>query len=215
MNECLNTPKYLRNYKCENREVKMYRAKYDTTTGTFKGSCETLGYIMVRGDPQEYFLDHGYFKQNSKILHSYYKKRIQNSFSGTFFNRHRIQYETGALQTTYSNVCYFLPSTTDRIEEINRHMRSVHLSLIDIPENTFEAEDGVKFDPSQLDCKYPEKQKITKAVVKMLKNIIDISNVNLVKNSDGLLSKRTVNEEVKWVGKDKKRFSEGRYKMSY
>ena len=34
---------------------------------------EPLVYI-VRGDPQEHFLDCGYSKQNSKILHSHYKK---------------------------------------------------------------------------------------------------------------------------------------------
>ena len=193
----------------------MYRPNYDTVTRTFQGLYETLGYIMVRGDPQEHFLDYEYNKQNSKILHSHYKKRIPNSFSGTFFNRHRIQYESGALQTTYSNVYYFLLSTTDRGEEINRHMGSVQLSPIDISEKTFEIEDNVQSDPSKLDYECPEKEKITRGVVKMLKKIIDISNVNLVKNAAGLLSKLNVNEEVEWVGKDKKRVSDGRYKMSY
>ena len=84
---------------------------------------------------------------------------------------------------------YFLPSTTDRIEEINRHMGSVHLPPIDVPEKKFEVEDGVKFGPSKLDYECPEKEKITKAAVKVLKKIIDISKENLVKNSDGLLSK--------------------------
>ena len=162
-----------------------------------------LGYIMVKGDPQEHFLDYGYSKQNSKILHSHYKKCIPSSFNRTFFNRHRIQYESGALQTTYSNIHYFLPSTTDRVEEINRHMGPINLLPIDIPEKTFEVEDNVQFDPSKLDYECPEKEKITGAVVKMLKKITDISNANLVKNTDGLLSKLNVNEEVEWVGKAK------------
>ena len=167
MNECLNPPEDLQNYKCEDREIKMYRLNYDTVTRTFQGLYETLSYIMVRGDPQEHFLDYAYSKQNSKILHSNYKKRIPNSFSETFFNRHRIQYEPGALQTTYSNVYYFLPSTTDRVEEINRHMGSVHLSPINISEKTFEIEDNFQSDPSKLEYECPEK--ITRAVVKMLK----------------------------------------------
>ena len=33
-------------------------------TGTFQGLYETLGYIMVRGDPQEHVLEYGYSKQN-------------------------------------------------------------------------------------------------------------------------------------------------------
>ena len=151
---------------------------------------------MVRGDPQKHFLDYGYSKQNSKTLHSHYEKRIPSSFSGTFFNRHRFQYESGALQTTYSNVYYFLPSTTDKVEEINKHMRSINLLPIDIPEKTSEVEDNVQFDPSKLYYECPEKEKITRAVVKILKKIIDISNANLVKNADGLLSKLNVNEEV-------------------
>ena len=73
------------------------------------------------------------------------------------------------MQTTYSNVYYFLPSTTDSIKEINTHMGYVHSSPIDICESTFEVEDGVKFDPSKLDYECPEKQKITKTVVKILK----------------------------------------------
>ena len=148
-------------------------------------------------------------------MHSHYKKRIPSSFSGTFSNRPRIQYESGALQTTYSNLYYFLLSTTDRVEDINRHMGSINLLPIDIPEKRFEVEDNVHFDPSKLDYECPEKKKITQAVVKMLKKIIDISNANLVKNVDGLLSKRNINEEFEWVGMDKKRLPDGRYKMSY
>ena len=52
-------------------------------------------------------------------------------------------------------------------------------------------------------------------MVKILKKIIEISNSDLVKNADGLLSKRNVDEEVEWIGEDKKRLPEGRYKMSY
>ena len=83
------------------REVIMYRPRYDPVTGTFLSLYETLGYIMVRADPQEYFLDYGHSKQNSKILHSHYKKRVPSSFSGTFFNRYSIQFKSGALQSIF------------------------------------------------------------------------------------------------------------------
>ena len=139
-------------------------------TETFQGLYETLGYIMVRGDPQDHFLDYEYSKQNSKILHSHYKKRILSSFGGTFFNRHRIQFESSAFQTTFSNVCYFLTSTTDRIKDINKHMGSVYLSPIDIPKNAFEVQSHVQFDPSKFDFECQEKEKNCQVVVKMLKN---------------------------------------------
>ena len=137
VNECLSPPEDLHSYECGNREVKMYRPKYDKMTGVFLGLYETLGYVMVRGDPQEHFLDYGFCKKNSKILHSHYKKRILSSFSGTFFNRHRIQHESGSFQgLTFSNTYCFLPSTTYRVEEINRHVGSANLTPTDIPENT-------------------------------------------------------------------------------
>ena len=110
-----------------------YRPKYDKMMGVFLGLYETVGYIMVRGDPQEHFLDYGFCKKNSKILHSHYKKHIPNSFSGTFFNCHIIQYESGAFQgLTFSNSYYFLPRSTDRVEQINKHMGSVNLTQIHI-----------------------------------------------------------------------------------
>ena len=34
----------------------MYRPRYDTVTGQFLGLHETLGYITVRGDANEWFL---------------------------------------------------------------------------------------------------------------------------------------------------------------
>ena len=69
--ECINPPPHLQNYKDQDKEVIMYRPRYDTVTDTFLGLYETLGYIMFRGDPQEHFLYYGNSKQNSKILDSH------------------------------------------------------------------------------------------------------------------------------------------------
>ena len=105
-NEGINLPADIENYVCKEREVKMYRACYNAVLGRFQGLCETLGFIVVRGDPEKHFLDYGYNKQNSKILCSYHKRRIPSFFSGTFFNQHKLQFESGGSQTTYSNVYY-------------------------------------------------------------------------------------------------------------
>ena len=113
---------------------------------------------MVLGDADEHFLDYGYSKQHSKILHSFYKKRMANSFLGTFFNRHKIQHKSGALQTDFSRIYYFLPGITDCVEEINRHMGSVNLLPIDISEETLEV-DGMPLDLSKLDYNNPDKEK--------------------------------------------------------
>ena len=207
VNECGNPSENLQDYKCQNREVIMYRPRYDTVTDTFCRLCETLGY--------EHFLDYGYSKQNSKILHSHYKKRIPSSFSGTFFNRHQIQFESGTLQSTFSNLYFFLPSTTVRVEDINQYVGSVNLSPIDMLEKTFVVEENISFDPLKLDFECPEKEKIAKAVVKMLKKNHRCVNAILVKKADSLLSKKNINEEVEWIDKDKKCLPDNRYKMSY
>lgn len=67
---------------------------------------------------------------------------MPNSFCDTFFNRHRIQYESGAFANNeFSNVYFFLPSITDRSEETNRYiMGSVNLVPIDIEEDSYKVE---------------------------------------------------------------------------
>ena len=111
----------------------------------------------------EYFFDYGYSKENSKTLYSMHKMKIPKSFSVTIFNQHRIQYESGAMDTEFSKTYFFLPSTTDRIVNINRYMNSVNLIPIDIHQHEFEVDDG-DFDPSKLGFDNPDRKKIRKAV---------------------------------------------------
>ena len=134
---------------------------------------------------------------------------------GHNFNRHKVQFESGGLQTTYSKVYYFLPSTTDRSEKINRHLGSVNLSPIDVPENTFETENNVALDPSKLDMNCPEKEVMTQAVVRILQKIADFPNSNLIQNADGLLSRKSTNIDVERFGQLKQRLSPNKYKTSY
>lgn len=94
-------------------------------------------------------------------------------------------------------------------------MGSVNLLPIDIAEDNFEIEGNVSFDSPKLDYENPDKVKISEAVVKMLKRIIELSNANLKKTADGLLAKLPVDKNIEWVGKDKKQLPDNRYKMSY
>lgn len=48
-------------------------------------------------------------------------------------------------------------------------MGSVNLSPVDIPENSFEAENNIAFDPSKLDFSCQEKKVMSTVVAKMLK----------------------------------------------
>ena len=80
VNEALNPPEDLSTYNFKEREVQIYRPRYDPVKGTFRGLYETFGYIMVRGDADEHFLDISYSKKDSKILHSFHRKACLTVF---------------------------------------------------------------------------------------------------------------------------------------
>ena len=94
---------------------------------------------------------------------------------------------------------------TDRNKTINQHLNSINLTPIDIPEKLFEVDGNFAFDLQNLILRVTKKKK-TNAVLKMLRKIADISNSCIVKNFDGLLSKKTTEMEVEWIGKLKKDF---------
>ena len=107
------------------------------------------------------------FQNKIKEFHTLITKNVY-FLVGYFFNRHRIQYESGALNTNILQILQiFLPSITDCVGEINKHMGWVILLPIDISGESFEL-DGILFNPSKLDYDNPDKEKMTQAVVKML-----------------------------------------------
>ena len=139
--------------------------------------------------------------------------KIPNGFSGTIFHRHRIQIESGALNTDSPNIYFFFPSTSSRIEDINKYMGSVNLVSIDIQEDNFEIEERT-FDLSKLDFDNPEKHKMRVAVLRVFRKVEDLSNFNLVKNADRLLATRPINKNIEWVG-ESGRVPENLYALSY
>ena len=171
----LNSPEDLKNYELKSNEVKIIKPKYDPISGEFLRLVECLGYLTVRGDEQEHCFDCGYNKENSKILYTMHKMKIPNSFSTTIFNRNRIQYESGAFSETDFSVFIFLPSTTDRVQEINKYIGSVNLSPINIEISGF----GDIFDPFKLDYANPGKESTRESVLKVLKKVVDLSNQSL------------------------------------
>ena len=113
-------------------EVRMVRPKYNPETDEFLGLYETAGFMVVRGSPEEIFFNYGYDKEKSKVLYLHYRRIISNSFSSTIFNLHRIMIERGEADAEFSNIYFFLPSGTDRSEEINKYLNNVSISPIDV-----------------------------------------------------------------------------------
>lgn len=59
---------------------------------------------------------------------------------------------------------------------------------------------GTSFDPSKLDLYGPDKKLMRNAVEECLRHISDVSNSDIVRSADGLLSRREVDVPVDWVG---------------
>ena len=116
-------------YVLKENEVKIVRPKYNPETGEFLGLYETVGFMVVRGSPEEVFLNYGYDKEKSKVLYSHYRRRILNYFSGTIFNRHRVMSESGEADAKFSNIFFPLPSITDRNKEINKYLNEQCLNF--------------------------------------------------------------------------------------
>ena len=96
--------------------------------------------------------------------------------------------ESGEVEDDSSKIYFFLPAIADRLEEINQYLNNISISPIDISQKQLDTWSGAKFDPSKLDLFGLEKNTMSDAVVKCLKHINDISNGNIVRNADGVLS---------------------------
>ena len=212
--EAMNPPNDIKNYKVKNPEVKHLRPKYNPETGEFLGISETIGFLVVRGDPFEVFLNYGYNLEKSKILYSTFRKKNPSSFCGTMFNRQKQLVESGEVDLKMSQLLFYLPSITDRSEEINQYLKNVNISPFDVTQKQLDIWAGLTFMPNKLEMSDLETSKMEQAVVKSLEHTPGVSNTNLVCNTDGLLCRKSSSSEVECVDGVKRVIPE-KYKISY
>ena len=120
-------------------------------------------------------------------MSSVQKRKITNAFKGTLFNNFKYRSEAFALPADKSNVYFFLRTTLDRSEEINRYFNSVKLSPIDVEEG-FISDSRIIFDPSKLNINNPQKKIFSEAIIQKMKLVAKISNYNIVRNAQCFLS---------------------------
>ena len=133
-----------------------------------------LALITIRNDPQEQFFNYGYNKENDKVLYSTRKLKIPNSVKTTIFGQHRMQYEGGVFDgEKHSNIYFYLPSTVDRNEKINKYLHSVHLKPFAV--NPADIAQG--FNPTDPNLK-------RSAVVEYMKRVVLQNSQNLKRNAD-------------------------------
>ena len=76
------------NYEFQENEVLLLVSLYNTENGCFKGLRKLLGYITVRGDPDEQFYSYGFDDEWSKVLCASVRQPLPNIFQGTAFKKH-------------------------------------------------------------------------------------------------------------------------------
>ena len=213
--EASNRPEDMSTYILKENEVKMVRTKYNSETGIFLGLYETVVFVVVKGSPEEVSFNYGYHKDKSKVLYSHLRRRIPKSFSGTIFNRHRAMIETGENDSEFSGIYFFLPSITDRSEDINKYLKNVSISPNDITQKQFNDWAGCEFNPAKLDLFGADKTIMSAAVTQCVRHINDISNSNLVRNADTFLSQKEIEVPVGWIRDSKKRVTPSHFKVAY
>ena len=107
---------------------------------------------MLRNQEDEFFLSYGYSEEHASTLFCYQKQSMPNIFRGTSFSSHGLSTHLDN-KSIMSNICFYLPSVTDRKEDINRFKSMVSLlpvtsTVEDI--NAF-SPNGYNFNPKHLD----------------------------------------------------------------
>ena len=144
--------------------------------------------ITVREDLDEQFFDHGYTKSKPNRLYSTIKNKIPSSFRATCFGFLKNQFDGGVLsEQDFSKVFFYLPSTVDWCEEVNKYMTSVYLRpfIVNIKDLGEDFNPAVSFDKA--------------AVFSYMKKAAEQSSQHLKRNADAFLStKMHDNETLIW-----------------
>ena len=209
-----NQPKDIDAHICSKNEVKLLACMYDIETGDFKGIREQVAFIVLRGDADETFLSYGFDKIKSKLLYSFSKQQIPNAFVSVAFKNHFDEIMSGD-RSESSSLFYFLPSVSDRKEEINQHKNNVSLSPIDITTDfieSFSVDEKVSFKPDLLSSSDEKERKPqTEMLYGLFKHIATMSNQNLERNI-AYLNITQGRHEMEWSNS---KFDSSKFKLTY
>ena len=118
----------------------------------------------------------------------------------------------------FRNYFFYLPSTTDRKEKINKCRENVQLHPIDCLYDDFVkySPKQESFQPQDLDSSDHEKRKVAKEIVlNFFEHAVEVSNSNLMRNMKTLLLKgeTKISDEFSLLGDEKK--SEEKFLLTY
>ena len=177
-------------YEPKDNEAVIYVPMYNTATGLYYGLSKKLGMITLRGDAQERFFSYGYSKEKSVLLYCSMKAPLPNAFTSTCFQKHKqLLLDQNELRIKQSDIFFFLPGTLDRKEDFLQWKDNVHLHPIDLSIDDLKNEMSLTtFDPSLLENKQL-RASLVPGLYKVMKKVAELSNQNLIRNSDVFMSK--------------------------
>ena len=199
-------------------EVLMYTPVYNKLTALYGGLTKKLGYITLRVDDKEPFYSNRYDKEKSVLLYSWMKTPLPNIFHCTAFKKHYpFLFDENQKKSKFSNMFIYLLSTLDREEDLLQYKEHIHLHPVDFTyDDLKEITVNKDKNPSLLNCK-ELRGEVTGAYYKIMKKIADISNQNLVRNSDAYISngrKIDPDNEFSWID-DFYKLTKNKFQLSY
>ena len=119
------------------------------------------------------------------------------------FGQHKILYEGGVFsEQKHSDIFFYLPSTVDRNEKINKYLSYVNLKQFAVDPSVF----GERFNPANITDR--------SAVVSYMSKVAHQSSQNLKRNADAFLSSIAHdNEKLLWPGG--KRTQSDKFALTY
>ena len=170
-------------------EALLYVPINNKETGLYGGLTKKLAHITLRGDDSERFYSYGYSKEKISTLYCIMKQPLPNIFHCTTFKKdHGFILDENQKKSKFPKMFLYLPSTLDRKDEFLQWKDHVHLHPIDVSYDELKAihNDGDR-NPVLLDPKELRKE-VMGGYYKVMKKIAEVSNQNLVRNSDAYIS---------------------------
>ena len=177
-----------------------------------------LGHITLRGDKGECYYSYGFSKEKSSVLYCSVKDPLPNIFQCTAIKKHHgFLLDENQKKEPFSKLFLYLPSTLDRKEDFLKWKDHVHLHPIDLNYGELKSmNEGNDMNPALLDNKTLRKD-VVPAYYKVMKKMAEVSNQNLIRNSDAYLArggKTDPGNDFQWID-DSYKQGQQKFQLSY
>ena len=186
--------------------------------GLYGGLTKKLAHITLQEDDSDCFYSYGYLKEKSTLLYCTMKDPLPNIFHCTAFKKHHgFILDENQKKVKFSKMFLYLPFTLVRKEDFFQQKDHVHLHPIDVSYDDLKAiHNDIRMNPALLNHKELRKE-VMGGYYKMMKKIAEVSNQNLVRNSNAYISNRgkiDPDNEFSWID-DSYKPGKGKFQLSY